>query len=189
MTLLRLFWKYRKDFFASMSIWRQRIIHRRVFFASKSVFVYENKSQLSIDHDSYMGCYSVFIVSSGNSEYRNYSFLRIGHNTYIGEFNNIRAAGGVISIGNHCLISQHVTIVCTNHQVKKDKRIDEQSWSAENNFVIIHDDVWVGANSVILPGVTINRGAVIGAGSVVTKDVPENAIVAGNPARIIKYRE
>ena len=49
--------------------------------------------------------------------------------------------------------------------------------------------MWVGANSVILPGVTIHKGAVIAAGSIVTKDVPEYAIVAGNPAKVLKYRE
>ena len=51
------------------------------------------------------------------------------------------------------------------------------------------DDVWIGTNSVVLPGVTIGKGAVIGAGTVVTKDIPEYAIAVGNPARVIKYRE
>lgn len=54
--------------------------------------------------------------------------------------------------------------------------------------IIIKENVWIGINVTILPGVTINEGAVIGAGSVVTKDVPKCAIVAGNPARVIKYR-
>jgi acetyltransferase-like isoleucine patch superfamily enzyme len=53
----------------------------------------------------------------------------------------------------------------------------------------IGDDVWVGCSVQILPGVTIGNGAVIAAGSLVNKDVPENAIVAGVPAKIIKYRE
>lgn len=66
-------------------------------------------------------------------------------------------------------------------------QINEQGWIAKP--VIICDDVWVGANSVILPGITIGKGAVVGAGSVVTKDVPAYAIVMGNPAKIKKYRE
>lgn len=55
--------------------------------------------------------------------------------------------------------------------------------------VTIGDDVWIGANSVILPGVKIHNGAIIGAGSVVVKDVPANAIACGNPAKLIRYRE
>ena len=54
--------------------------------------------------------------------------------------------------------------------------------------VFIEDDVWVGTRAVILHGVTIGRGSIVGAGSVVTKSVPPYAVVAGNPARIIKYR-
>lgn len=55
--------------------------------------------------------------------------------------------------------------------------------------VLIEDDVWIGANVIILPGVKISKGSIIGAGSVVTKNVPEYAIVGGNPARVIKYRK
>jgi acetyltransferase-like isoleucine patch superfamily enzyme len=58
----------------------------------------------------------------------------------------------------------------------------------KNVFSIIENDVWVGANSVILPGVTIHNGAIVGAGSVVTKDVPPYAIAVGSPAKVIKYR-
>tara|TARA_B110000046_G_C13025697_1_gene413925 strand:+ start:3413 stop:3871 length:459 start_codon:yes stop_codon:yes gene_type:complete len=117
------------------------------------------------------------------------SFLSIGAKTYIGENNNIRASGGKITIGKNCLISQNVTIVTTNHNIKLGQLINEQAWSKDNNFIIINDDVWIGANSVILPGVTIGKGAVIAAGSIVTKDVEENAIVLGNPAKLLRYRE
>lgn len=55
--------------------------------------------------------------------------------------------------------------------------------------VIIHDDVWIGAHCVIMPGITIGQGAVVGAGAVVTKDVEPHAIVAGVPARLLMYRE
>ena len=118
-----------------------------------------------------------------------HSHLSIGSRTYIGEGNNIRAGGGKITIGRNCLISQHVTIVASNHNIKLDQPINEQGWSKLNNFVNINDDVWIGAGSIILPGVTIGKGAVIAARSVVTKNIPEYAIAAGNPAKILKYRQ
>lgn len=80
-------------------------------------------------------------------------------------------------------------MVTTNHLIKEGTLINEQGWSENKNYINIGNDVWIGANCVILPGVTINDGAVVGAGSIVTKDVPKNAIVMGNPARIFKYRE
>ena len=73
--------------------------------------------------------------------------------------------------------------------LEKNMLINKQMWNEDKNNVIIEDDVWVGANSVLLPGVIIKKGAVIAAGSVVVKNVPQYAVVAGNPAKIIKYRE
>lgn len=151
--------------------------------------VVKSPNLITIGAKTHIGCYTTLIVAEHPSSKELKCGLTIGSNTYIGEYNNIRAAGGQITIGNHCLISQHITIVCTNHQFSLGSRIDQQSWSTENSFVTIGDDVWIGANSVILPGVTIEDGAIIAAGSVVTKSVPSNAVVAGNPARILKYRE
>ena len=106
----------------------------------------------------------------------------------IGEFNNIRASGGSIEIGEFCLISQFVSIIGSNHNIQKSEKIALQGWSKNRNFVKIGDDVWIGAHSVILPGVSIATGAVIAAGSVVSKDVDSYKIVAGNPAKVIGNR-
>ena len=117
------------------------------------------------------------------------SGIIIGRNTYIGENNNLRAADGLINIGNNCMISQGVTIVTSNHGIAKDIPIAKQNWHSKKAKITIEDDVWIGANSVILPDVIIRKGAVVAAGSIVTKSVPEYSIVCGNPARILKYRE
>ena len=140
--------------------------------------------------NSFIGDFTRIVVAKDlrNTENSIKSFLSIGENTYIGEFNNVRAGGGGITIGNNCLISQHITITASNHCFRKNLTINSQLWDIEKHSIIIGDDVWVGANSVILPGVTVGNGAVIAAGSVVTKDVPEYAVVLGSPAKILKYR-
>lgn len=116
------------------------------------------------------------------------SKLVIGDGTYIGEYQNIRASGGVICIGRNCSISQHISMIASNHGTALGQDINKQAWNKEKTGITIDDDVWIGANCVVLPGVHIRKGAVIGAGSVVTKDIPENAIAVGNPAKVIKYR-
>ena len=63
----------------------------------------------------------------------------------------------------------------------------EQGYLPEKT-IVISDDVWIGGHVIILPGVHIGNGAIVGAGAVVTKDVPQYAIVGGNPAKVIKYR-
>lgn len=108
--------------------------------------------------------------------------LHIGHHTRIGLHNTLI---GPICIGDHVNLAQGVVVSALNHNFQdKSKRIDEQGVSTSP--IIIHDDVWIGANAVITAGVTIGRHSVIAAGSVVTKDVPENTVVAGCPAKVIK---
>ncbi|MBQ9231810.1 MAG: acyltransferase [Prevotella sp.] len=92
---------------------------------------------------------------------------------------------GPVTIGSHVNLAQGITVTALNHNFKDTTlRIDEQGISTKP--VVIGDDVWIGANAVILPGVTIGRHAVVAAGAVVTKDVPDNCIVGGVPASILK---
>ena len=81
-----------------------------------------------------------------------------------------------------------ISIYTKNHKTSLEKPMIFQGFE-EAKKVIIKDDVWIGSNVIILPGVTIESGAIIGAGSVVTKDVLKNTIVAGNPAKVIKERK
>lgn len=97
--------------------------------------------------------------------------------------------GGRTIIGKHVMMGPDVSIYVRNHMYDRtDIPMDQQGFSDERP-VIIDDDVWIGARVIILPGVHIGTGAVIGAGAVVTKDVPDYAVVGGNPARILKMRK
>lgn len=93
--------------------------------------------------------------------------------------------GGQITIGEDALIGPNVVIRASNHRYS-DSRIPINKQGHDAGRIHIGDDVWIGANAVVLAGVTIGRGAVIGAGAVVTKDVPPCALAAGVPARILK---
>ena len=92
---------------------------------------------------------------------------------------------GPVCIGNNVNLAQGITVTALNHNFDdSNKRIDEQGVSTKP--VVIGDDVWIGANAVILPGVTIGRHCVVAAGAVVTKDVPDNTVVGGVPAKVLK---
>lgn len=102
-----------------------------------------------------------------------------------------------VSIGNFCSIARNVTFQTFNHNHKKistyfiGKNLFNEKWENEKiskGDIYIENDVWIGAHSVILGGITIHNGAVVAANSVVTKDVPPYSIVGGIPARIIGYR-
>ena len=108
--------------------------------------------------------------------------VTIGDYTRIGIHNTII---GPVCIGNHVNLAQGITITALNHNFEDaSKRIDEQGITTKP--VVIGDDVWIGANAVILPGVTIGNHCVVAAGAVVTKDVPDNCVVGGVPAKVIK---
>lgn len=168
--------------FCQLAVLRYKNPYSKIY---TSVINIEKTSQLKIGKYSSICRNTVISIATRDVP----SAIIIGDNTYVGENNNLRAADGVIEIGSHCYVSQGVTIVTSNHGIQKNLPIGKQGWYSKKARIKLHDDVWVGANSVILPDVTIGEGAVIGAGSIVTKDVPEYAIVAGNPARILKYRE
>lgn len=92
---------------------------------------------------------------------------------------------GPVNIGNNVMLAQHVVVSGLNHGYERvDVPPTEQA--VQCKLVTISDDVWIGANSVVAAGVTIGRHCVIGAGSVVTKDIPDFSVAVGNPAKVIK---
>lgn len=123
--------------------------------------------------------------------------IQIGKNCYLGDHSRIWSGEDIV-IGDNVLISHGVNIMDTNgHEIDHEQRAEGYIKVFEHGtkFLInrvetapitIHDNVWIGFNSIVLKGVTINEGAIISSGSVVTKDVPPFTLVAGNPAVVKK---
>lgn len=127
------------------------------------------------------------------------SFILIGHNTFIGGRSLVDCVEE-ISIGNDVLISHDCLIMDSdNHSIHyRDRQKDLQDWrrnqdhdwsTTQTRPVRVDNGAWVGARAIILKGVTVGEGAVVAAGSVVTKDVPSYTIVAGNPAKVVRKIE
>lgn len=113
--------------------------------------------------------------------------IKIGNNVRIGERNCIHGHGG-LTIGNNVKLGPEVFIWTMTHNYYAPKQLPFD----EINFkrpVTIENNVWIGAKVCIIPGVTIGEGAVVAMGATVTKDVPPCAVVGGNPAKILKYRD
>lgn len=108
--------------------------------------------------------------------------IYIGDNSFI-NFNVSMIDLGEIRIGNRVLIGPGTGIFTAIHPIDPEIRATGIEKGVD---IIIEDDVWIGGNATILPGITIGKGAIIGAGSVVTKDIPKMTIAAGNPAKVIR---
>ena len=108
--------------------------------------------------------------------------VHIGNNFYA-NFNLVLVDDIEIFIGNNVMIAPNVTLTVTGHPVHPTLRKNGEQFSLP---IKIEDDVWIGSNVVILPGVTIGRNSVIGAGSIVTKDIPENVVAVGNPCKVLR---
>lgn len=106
----------------------------------------------------------------------------IGDNTLIGMSNVII---GPVTVGNNVIFAQNIVVSGLNHQYTDiNKPIDQQGILVSS--IVVEDDCWIAANSVITAGVTIGRHSVVAAGSVVTKSIPPYSVAAGNPAKVIK---
>ncbi|MBR9775160.1 MAG: acyltransferase [Cytophagales bacterium] len=112
--------------------------------------------------------------------------LKVGNNSSIGPYAYI-GCSGYIEIGNNVMMSPRVSIYAENH-VFANPEVPMIEQGVKRSFVKIEDDCWIASNAVILAGVTIGKGSVVAAGSIVTKDVPPNSVVGGNPAKLIKSR-
>lgn len=111
----------------------------------------------------------------------------LGDNVFINFYSGLFASDAPITVGNSVMIGPYTRIFTQNHRYDDLKQsMYKQGYVSKP--VIIEDDVWIGANCTVLPGVRIGKGSIVGAGSVVTKDVQPYSVVGGVPAKRIKKR-
>jgi len=145
-----------------------------------TIICHDKSSSIKIGDNCIIKNYSMLMTYPGG-------YIQIGNNCSINPFCVLYGHGGLV-IGNNVRIATHCVMIPANHNFQKlDKPITTQGLNKRG--IKIGDDVWIGASVTILDGCQIGSGAVIGAGSVVNKDVAPNCVVAGTPAKIIKYRD
>lgn len=165
---LKLYWKYRN--------YKEKTMIQECFLVSRKAKI---GKQVMIRRDVFIG-----------------DGVEIGEYSYVSGPNSFICSG---QIGKFCSIARGVTIGMGNHNYnwvtthpimvdKKYNFIEEDIEQPQKNETIIGNDVWIGVNALVMRGIKIGNGAVIAAGSVVTKDVEPYSIVGGNPAKFIKYR-
>lgn len=115
---------------------------------------------------------------------------------FVGDYCSIGPGGwidanknGIVRIEDGSIIAPNVTILTRSHNYQNDLTKVPYDEKYITGDVIIESGVWIGQNTIILPGCHIGQGAIVGAGSVVTKSIPEYAVCAGNPARVVRYRD
>lgn len=146
---------------------------------------------IKIGHNFYAGKGLWLEAVSNYNEQLKSPKLIIGNDVSFSDFNHIGATN-LVKIGNHVLFGSKCYVTDHNHgiyQGNQQSNIDiapESRKLTENGIVIIEDNVWLGDNVVVLPNVTIGYGSIIGANSVVSKDIPAYSIAVGSPAKVIK---
>ncbi|MEJ2648325.1 MAG: acyltransferase [Sedimentisphaerales bacterium] len=139
----------------------------------------------------YMLCKKLFRKIGKNTNIERLAFFRFGYNIEIGDNSGLGINCHISNakIGNNVMMGPDVLYIDNNHCFDRtDIPMMEQGNELQKEL-IIGDDVWIGSRAIFLPGVFIGKGVIVGAGSVVTKSVPDWAIVGGNPAKIIRYRK
>ena len=125
------------------------------------------------------------VIGIGNGvDFDNGCSVVMKHCSNIGNYARLRGNYAKITIGKHVMMGEYCTIIVQNHRY-----LEEGYDGFEGKDVLVDDFSWIGDFVIILPGVTIGKHAIIGAGAVVVKNIPDYAIAVGNPAVVKKYRK
>ena len=143
-----------------------------------TLWVDTDESYITIGDDSYLSSHCILNTFDG--------WISMGNNCTVNSYAILYGHGG-LQIGNGVRIAPQVMLMPMNH-IYKDPHVPIRKQGIRTQGVKIEDDVWFGAGAVVLDGVTIGQGSVIGAGAVVTKDIPPYSVAVGVPAQVIKKR-
>jgi acetyltransferase-like isoleucine patch superfamily enzyme len=147
----------------------------------RSIEIPRNWSSITLDGSVSLDRGVILLVTGAETPEK----LVIRSGTYVNR-NTMFDAHHRIEIGRHCMIGPQCYLTDANHGIAPDLPVCSQPMTTAE--VVLGDDVWLGAGVVVLPGVHIGRGAIVGAGSVVTSDLPANVVAAGVPARVLRSR-
>jgi acetyltransferase-like isoleucine patch superfamily enzyme len=172
-------------FFWYEPLFRSQCIHVGKGFEMEALPYIHGSGQITLGDNVRFGGQPVFVFGNRRDQL---PLLSLGDGTFLGHLVIISCADQ-IQIGKHCLIAAGVQISdYDGHPLDAERRRAGDPTPPENiRPITIGDDVWIGQSAILLKGVTIGPRAIIGAGAVVTRDVPADVVVAGNPARVIKH--
>lgn len=157
-----------------LGLWLRRHFQRAGLVVVRGWFPFpsvENRGHIEVENCAFF--------AGVRLECRSGATLRIGNGTYLNRNTEV-VAGQSVTIGRDCKIARDVIIMDTDQHPLPGGDLNTDP-------VVLEDRVWIGARSIVLKGVTIGHDAVIGAGSVVTKDIPPRAIAVGVPARVVRH--
>jgi acetyltransferase-like isoleucine patch superfamily enzyme len=169
-----------------------RVRHARHFSAGKNLIIDDYAEVMALSRQGVVLGDHVTIGAFATIKPSNYYGRDLGEGLMVGDRSNIGAycyvgCSGLITIGNDVMISPRVSLYAENHNCADvDRPMREQGITRQP--IVIEDDCWIASGSIILAGVTVGRGSVVAAGSVVTRDVPPYSVVAGVPATVLRSR-
>lgn len=168
-----------------------RVVHSRLVQTGKNLILEDNTfinalsaNGIAFGHNVTIGRNSI-LVCTGVIKNKG-TGIRIGNNTGLNAHSYLGGQGG-IDIGDNVIIGPYVRIFSENHNFT-DPFLPIKEQGESRKGVVIMDNCWIGAGATILDGVTIGSGVVVAAGAVVTKNIPDNSVVGGIPAQVIKSR-
>lgn len=151
-------------------------------FIGDRVTIFQDYEGGSVELDKQVHLYGDSYIQTGYG-----GTIKIGANTHIQPRCQFSAYKSSIQIGDQVQIAPNCAFYPYDHSFAPDKPIFEQGFDTKGN-IVVEDDAWIGYGVIVLSGVRIGKGAVIGAGAVVTKNIPDGAIATGAPARVVKMR-